>query len=300
MPFRRTRTINRRPRRGRRSKVSWKPRSGSGASRNTWMIRGDGRWVRPRQAWSYARLPPSAYQAEKKLLEVTPRNERGTLAIQTGARAAYRGFVIGAKPAQWTGTYDDMGGILISKGDDSDQRNGQYVFLKHSNITFNIDTNASALTTPPMEVRVIVFRARRSANPAGVAYNPSQTLFLDETGNACGHETSGVDGFDLTRRMLNRRDWIVKRDHKFILSKPLTVDGDGGGAIGYTGKYPVCKNFRFKLPYNKKTRYGTANLPEDCAYHWGIIVYTRSIAKDTATAGECEVNLRGNTVYLDP
>ena len=298
MPYRKKTTQRRTAFRGRRRRptTSWKPRWGVGPSRDTWYYpRG-----RPRQYWQYAKLPPSAYQAEQKLLEITPRNERGTIVIQTGAKAAYRGFVVGTKPTQWTGQYDALNGIQILKGDGSDERNGQYVFLKHSNISFNLDTNASQLTTPPMECRVIVFRARRAANPAGIAFNPSQTLFLDETGNATGHEISGVDGFDLTRRMLNRRDWIIKFDRRFMLSKPLVNDSDGGTVVGYTGKYPVMKNFRFKLPYNKKTRYGTSNLPEDCAYHWGILVYTRSIAKDTDTAGECEVNIRGNTVYLDP
>ena len=31
-----------------------------------------------------------------------------------------------------------------------------------------------------------------------------------------------------------------------------------------------------------------------------MVVYVRSIGKDTPTAGQIEVNIRGNTVFLDP
>jgi hypothetical protein len=188
---------------------------------------------------------------------------------------------------------------VIPQGSSAVQRNGQYVYLKHSNVFYNLDTQANVTTTPPMECRVIVFRARRAVNPAGVSFDPSTSLLLDDIGTPTGHSVSGVNGYDLTRRMLNRRDWIIKRDSRFMLSCPYNTS-PAGEVNGYSGKYPVMKNFQFKLPYNHKTRYNDQNLPEDCAYHWGMVVYVRSIGKDTPTAGQIEVNIRGNTVFLDP
>jgi hypothetical protein len=238
--------------------------------------------------------------AEKKLVAMTKQNEKATSAIQTGAIASTVGFVVGTKPDQWTGNFHNLHGMTIPKGDDQDQRNGQYVFLSHSNVFFNLEAVNFSTQTPPMECRVIVFRAKRSSNPSGIAYDPATTLFLDDLGNQVGHATAGFDGTDLTRRVLNRRDWIIRRDHRFILSKPMVSDSDGG-AVNYSGKYPVVKNMRFKLPYYKKTRYSSStNLPQDTAYHWGIVVYVRSISKDATTVGQLECNIRGNTVFLDP
>lgn len=238
------------------------------------------------------------FAPEKKLLAIQDRNERPTVAIQTGAIASYRGFVMGTKPTAWTGTWDNNMGMVIPKGDDENQRNGQYVYLKHSNVFLNIDSK-QASNGCVCELRTIVFRARRAVNPTGVYYNPSTSLFLSDTGAPIGHETADINGTDLMFRMLNKRDFIIKHDQRFCLS-PVFVPDNDGGAVRYSGNYPVYKNFRFKLPYNKKTRYGTNDLPEDCAYHWGIIIYCRSIGKDTSTVNQIEFNIRGNTVFLDP
>ena len=112
-----------------------------------------------------------------------------------------------------------------------------------SNVFYNIDTQANSTTTPPMECRVIVFRAKRANNPAGVSFDPSTSLFLNDIGTPIGHSVSGVNGYDLTRRLLNRRDWIIKRDHRFTLSAPYNTSPQGE-VNGYSGKYPCMKNYR--------------------------------------------------------
>jgi len=258
------------------------------------------RLISKRRTKYVRRVPKAAFMPEQKLLALTKRNERPTIAIQLNAQASYKGFVIGnAKPSSWGGDWETLAGIVIPQGSGATQRNGQYVYLKHSNVFYNIDTQANATTTPPMECRVIVFRARRAVNPAGLSYDPSTSLLLDDVGTPTGHSVSGVNGYDLTRRLLNRRDWIIKRDSRFMVSAPYNTSPNGE-VNGYTGKYPCMKNFQFKLPYNHKTRYNDQNLPEDCAYHWGMVLYVRSIGKDTPTTGALEVNIRGNTVFLDP
>lgn len=241
----------------------------------------------------------TSQQAEKKLVGITERNKRTPIAIQSGAIASYRGFVMGSKPSAWSGTWDDMNGIVIPKGDNEYNRNGQYVYLKHSNVFFNLDCGNQTTFGCVQEFRVLVFRARRQVNPTGVYYNPSTAMFLNDTGAPIGHETAGVNGTDLMFRMTNKRDFIIKHDRRFCLSPVFVSDSDGGG-VRASGNYPVYKNFRFKLPYNKKTRYSTSDLPEDCPYHWGILVYSRSIGKNVSTVGQSEMNMRGNTVFLDP
>ena len=255
--------------------------------------------IRRRRRTKFTRAPKRAMQAEKKITALTQRNERPTVATQLNAQASCKGFVIGSKPSAWGNFFDDMNGIVITKGDNSNQRDGQYVYLSHSNMFFNIDTAANSTTAPPMEIRVIVFKARRASNPEGVSYDPCTSLLLDDVGTPTGHSVTGVNGFDLTTRLTNKRDWYILRDQRFTLSMPYNTSPNGEVG-GYSGKYPCAKNFRFRLPYNKKTRYNSQNLPEDCAYHWAVMVYCRSLGKDTPTAGMIEMNIRGQTVYLDP
>ena len=300
MPYRKPYRKRRPYRKGRSRAPTFKTRKGSLPSDMLYR-RSDYRFYQPRRGFRYSRLPKSAFQAEKKLVAMTKQDNKATTAIQTGAKASTVGFVLGTKPSQWSGNFHNLHGLTIAKGDDQDKRNGQYVFLSHSNVFFNLECASTSppAAAPPCEFRVIVFRAKRASNPAGIAYDPATTLFLDDLGNQIGHATSGIDGTDLTRRMLNRRDWIIKSDHRFVLSKPMITDSDGG-AVQYTGKYPILKNFRYKLPFYKKTRYDSTNLPQDTAYHWGIVVYCRSLSKAQTTAGSWEVNIRGNTVFLDP
>lgn len=238
--------------------------------------------------------------SETKLLGLNPYNELQPGAIQTGAQAYYQGFHIGPKPTSWTGGWATLGGIEIAQGITSQEREGNYVYLDHTRVALNIDTSGGDSYRPPMEYRVIVGKSRRGVNPAGITQDPATDLFIDEIGAPFGHRTSGKNGSDLMLQPLNKRDWYIKMDRKFTMSCPL--ENSGGG---YTGKYPTTKNMAIRLPYCKKTKYGTQtatapiqNKPIDLDYSWFILVYARSQQKDQI-ANDWETNVRGTTCFKD-
>jgi len=238
-----------------------------------------------------ARRPTSA--VETKYLALNPVNEAAPSAIQTGAKAYWKGFVIGSRPGSWTPGPSDLGGIACAKGVDSNQRVGNYIYLKHSLLNLNIDMKLNSDVAPPIEFRVIVFRQRREAMPAGINPDPSTTLFLSEAGVGFGHLVGGVNGTDLMLQPLNKEKWIIVRDQKFTLQKPDHGDHSFGN-----GGYKNMKNFRLNLGYNRKAHYETANVPSNVPYHYGVFIYARSLDKDH-NASNWEVNTRGTTTFND-
>lgn len=230
---------------------------------------------------------------ETKYLPLNPQNEALPGAIQTGAKAYWKGFVVGTRPPSWASGPTDLGGIACQKGVDANQRIGNYIYLNHTLINLNIDMKLNSDVAPPQEFRVIVFRQRREAMPAGINPDPSQTLFKKEDGSDVGHGTGGINGTDLMLQPLNKEKWIIVRDTKFTLQKPDHGDHSFGN-----GGYKNMKNFRFNLGYKKKAHYESANLPTNVPYHYGVFIYARSLDKDH-NASNWETNLRGTTCYND-
>lgn len=233
--------------------------------------------------------------AENHKLQCFRQNEVPPIPIQLGALAQYRLFCFGSIPSTWDPSAIDIAGISITQGTSEGQRAGNYVYLKSSTISLNIDTNITtdADVSPPIQFRIVVFKQRRGNMPAGISYNPATSLFLTELGNTFGYTTSGVNGSDLMMQPLNRRDYIIHTDKKCILSSPY------GAKTGYTGNYPTIKDMRIKLPFYKKTHYDNASaLPDDIDFHYGIAIFARSQQKDVA-ASQFEVNLRGSTSFTD-
>lgn len=232
--------------------------------------------------------------AETNLSAMTRVDEQAPSAIQLGALATQVGFVVGGIPAGWTG-FNDLQGMAITQGVQAGQRIGDYVYMKKSHMTLEIDMKKMTDdATMPCEFRCIVFKARRAAYPAGTTKDPATSLFLDETGNDFGHASSGFNGTDLLRQPLNKRLYTIKHDYKFMLSNPLDTVNQGSTS----SYYPVFKRFQFNLPYWKKCHFESTSSPEDLDFHWSVMIYARSLDKDTK-ADNYEVNIRGNTQWND-
>lgn len=232
--------------------------------------------------------------AETKLLGLTPVNEGNPEAIQSGAIAQMYRMCIGIHPAAWSGNWTDLGGIAIAQGDGAGQRDGKYVYLQKTHLHVNIDMQFNQEVCPPIEFRVIVGKQKRAESPSGFTRDPATLLYLNNTGDAVGHVASGFNGSDLMLQPLNKKFFFIKSDRRFMLSSPLP-----SSAGGYSGKYRTMKNMVFDLGYYKKTLYSTGtNLPMDIDYSWFVLIYARSLDKDTAATG-FEVNARGTTSFKD-
>ena len=241
--------------------------------------------------------------AETKLLPINRQVTVSPAEISTGNETYYKAFVVGSKPAAWTGIYNGLGGVSISKGDSSNERDGNYVYMQKTHVNFNIDArNQNAGTRPPMQYRVICGKSKRANTPAGYTIDPTTSLFLNEGGTKFGHSSAGVDGSDIMMQPLNKRDFFIKSDKKFTLSPFMGALASGAQAGGYSGYYPTTKDMVYNLGYYKKTRYedagSFANLPSDLDTTWFIIAYARSQSTGS-NANDWTVNVRGTTSFKD-
>lgn len=241
--------------------------------------------------------------SESKLLPLTRYNESGPLPIQLGALAYFKAFVLGDNvPATWSGSFQTLQGISCIQGDLSTQRTGNYVYLNKTHMTVEIDMGNNIENNVVHEFRAILFKERRATDPVGVSKNPANSLFIDEIGGPIGHETSGINGTDLMSQPLNKRDWVIMYDKKFLLSPSQTIPTFEYQAAGYSGKYPVFKRIVFNMPHKIKARYPPegANLtePVNYDYRYGVLIYARAIGKDQG-AGNWEVSVRGTTSFMD-
>lgn len=239
--------------------------------------------------------------AETKLKPLRGLNEAGPSPIQVGANAQVYQFALGATAvSSWTGTWHYADGIQMSQGSDNNDFTGRYVYFKKSHISVEIDMGRLAQFNdkPPIEFRFIMAKIRRANTPAGITPNPATTLFLDEAGAQFGSQTPGKDGSDLMLQPLNKRDYSIYCDKKFILSSPRGPDN----STGYTGHYPCFKRFYLDCPMYKKTRMSEIQnnvfVPEDLGYRYFVVIYARSLDKDTP-ADNWELNMRGTTSYSD-
>jgi len=240
--------------------------------------------------------------SENKIMPINDVNEATPSAIQLGAIAYEKMFVMNAVPAGWPGTTTSLGGIQIAQGVDNGQRVGNYVYLKKTHLTLEVEAQPADPTQNqvPKQFRVIVFKQRRSVMPTGRTVYPQQTLFLDGSGQHFGHATPGKNGSDLMLQPLNKRDWVIYKDSKFTLTNPVQYNELGGtNAWNWSQtKYGSYKKMIINLPYFKKTHYSAANVPDDVDTHFGIVIYSKSLGKDYA-ADDWEVNIRGSTTYSD-
>lgn len=241
--------------------------------------------------------------AENKIVALTAVNESPPSPIQALALAHTRSFTLGDIPSTWSGVagLTSLGGMTFIQGNANNQRIGKYIYLQKSRVSMEIDMYNNASDSVPVEFRVICCKARRGNNPSGFTYNYATSLFLNTDGTDFGHATSGINGTDLMVQPINKKDWVVFGDRKFMLSNPAVAQDNAttGSTTYYSGKYPVMKRMVFNLPFNKKTEIGpNPAIPVDIDYNYVMVIYARSLGKDLA-ADKFEVNVRGSTTFKD-
>lgn len=242
--------------------------------------------------------------SENKIIPCDTVNEVSPARIQALALATTKSFTLGNIPAVWSGVtgLQTLSGMNFPLGVGHAQREGKYIYLQKTRVTMEIDMNTIPDFSIPVEFRVICCKARRGNNPSGITNNFANTLFLGTDGNEFGHATSGINGTDLMVQPINKKDWSVRTDKKFMLTNPLlNQDLQGSGVTTtYAGKYPVFKRMVFNLPFYAKTEIDTnmANRPADLDYNYLIIVYAKGLGKDYV-ADKYEINVRGSTTFKD-
>lgn len=243
--------------------------------------------------------------AENKVLAITSRDEDAPAHTHSGSSAFYAAYVLPeTKPAAWSAGFVPLTAVTIPQGDTASTRTGREVYLKKTHMNMFIQMSMSTVAKPPIQFRVIVFKAKRAVNPNGITTDPSVSLFLGTNGGDIGPNTSGMKPIDQMMSMTNKNEYFIKSDRKFTLSHPLRTDSDGGNA-GYSGKYPTMKKLMVNFPYYKKTRFfpasasTNANQPEDLDAYWGVYILAVNTSDTSQNADAWTVSIRGTTSFSD-
>ena len=156
------------------------------------------------------------YTALLQQNEVTPTTQVGstkTYSLQ---------YTLGENPPTGWTDYTALGGMAIPQGTGTNERVGQWAYLKKGHATISIDmkpnTSSSLPDTQPCEFRVICFKAKPGMRNFGSSYSPDTSLFYNTAGQEIGPTSSGINGSDMQLQPLNRRRWSIYCDKKFILS----------------------------------------------------------------------------------
>lgn len=249
--------------------------------------------------------------SETKTIPVLRYDQEGPLEIQVNNPAFWSGYVLGgAVPAVWTGAWNPLSGIATTQGDSSFRRDGNYVYLNKTHLTFQLNMSGEQEASTLHEFRMIVFKTRRATNPVGLAPDPSESLFLDELGNPFGHATTTGLGtpaeypVDLMCQPLNKRQFVIYQDKKFVLTPQQSIPISTETATGFNSKYGSYKRISLNLNHKIKCRYpepaipATPVEPSNYDFRYGIVFYARPINR-SSRANDWDVNVRGTTTFMD-
>lgn len=232
---------------------------------------------------------------ETKLRPCDNLSEVAPVQIQAAAQAYFFACNIGPT-ALFTGS-NPINGIQTSQGVAYNERIGNYLYFKKTHLTMRIEMTTGT-SNPPIQFRLIMFKIRRSVSPSGLTASWASDGFLSTDGFPFGHASSGITGLDLVMQPLNKRDWVIYKDTKFILQNYNDVNLPPSTIYNH---YPASKEYQFNMPYYKKTYIPPSGLsPSDLNFSYGVVLYAHTLARDNFPANGFEVTTRGTTSFCDP
>jgi len=234
---------------------------------------------------------------ETKLRPCDDLSEVAPVPIQVGAQAQF--FACNMGPSSLFTNSKRLQGIQISQGTAFNERIGNYIYYKKTHLTMRIEMNAKS-SNPPIQFRLIMYKVRRAVTPSGITPVFSSSGYLNTNGDSFGHASTGITGLDLIMQPLNKRDWVIYKDTKFIL-QPYNDQEGTGPALVYN-HYPAYKQFQFNMPYYKKAHFpgNSAITPDDLNFSYGIVVYAHTLGRSGFIPDSWEVTTRGTTSFCDP
>jgi len=210
-------------------------------------------------------------------------------------------YVVGNALTQYP-NYNALQGMNFPQGVGISDRIGNYMYLKKVNLTMEINMNQVGETNAgPRRFRVIIFKARRYANPTGITQDPDKGLLLDTGGEAFGVNSSTKQMLDFIHQLTNKRDYQIVKDHSFILQNPVGNPSAGVDPfISTSGQYKSTKTIRCSLPLWRKTKFESVfDLPTDVNYNYGIYVQSVNVGSSSAIPDDWNMSIRGVTSAND-
>lgn len=226
----------------------------------------------------------------------------------------YKNFILGDAPSDWTGpigsttgpNFNALGGYTFPQGTGSNGRIGRYMFLERCNMNMLISLGAVASrNVQPYEFRVILYKFKRN-DALGKIGNPNSDLFIGSDGASVGvntffdnSATPGSASFVLMNAIVNKKNYQVYKDEKFVLT-PQTTIPTGGGYVPLSHSGNLQKNFQFILNHNEKTAFDSASKPIDLQYQYAITILSAPMGDiDQTGLNDWRVSIRGTVSALD-
>jgi len=213
--------------------------------------------------------------------------------------------------------YNPMNMFHFPLGDENFERNGQYMYLKDTMITMelqmlpNAPSDLPAGYQPEVDFRFMVVKANRKFDKLFKSKDPGSTLFLTPFNNDIGYDSPTLSTFELMNNLINKKNWLVYRDWKFTLATPAldysAPTAPTGVVNNASQRCPTKKLIKLKLPTWKKTHFVNSekpleNTPDNLDTQWLIIVqatYTSHCENDTKAPENYRLNMIGTTSARD-
>lgn len=248
----------------------------------------------------------SAAFGETKLKALREINNQAPVEMRAGggAQAPVYGlrFVLGDALSQYQ-DYTALQGFSWSRGIDGNERIGNYLYLKKTHVTLQINMNQVGVTNgAARRFRVIIFKAKREASPTGVTRNPNTSLMLDNEGEPFGITSAGSkEMLDYSHQLLNKRNFVIMKDTSFMLQNPvINPSASVDPLIASSGQYPSQKTMKLNLPHWKRTKFDNdTNLPTNLNYNYGIYIQAVNVGSNTAIPDDWNLSLRGTVSAND-
>jgi len=209
-----------------------------------------------------------------------------------------------------------------TQGDTKTTRDGDFLFIKGTSCTINIQMlgvansgTAGAGVNQGLNVAVLfrfmVLKGNRKNNPLGITPSCLNELFLDNENTRFGTNDTTHSPFEYMWSPLNKRQWRVIKDTKFILEPPAVDFNDQSTASSIqitTGKHPSHKNFKMWLPCNRKVHFDANDEPDNFDTQTMFILQAVSTGFNLATSSNPSlislprnyaVNVLATTTALD-
>lgn len=187
-----------------------------------------------------------------------------------------------------------MGLYSFPKGDDNNERNGDYMYIRQSYLKLEVqmlpvDTDQLPATlNATTDFRLMIVKANRKYNPLTKFPDPGQKLFLDTENNGFGYDDTTASSFEYMNQPINKRDFIVYADKRFTLSPPSVVldDSTTNELVSLQNpRFSTKKQFNIKLPVWKKCHFDNdLSVPDNMDGQWLLICQAIPSAYCDATA----------------
>lgn len=232
----------------------------------------------------------------------------GTVSIYMGPKADADSFI----PFE---NSHYLEGLRYPVGDTINDRNGRYIFLRHTTLKIHIKMQPPTIPSVPerppvipigpVHCRMIVWKVNKNASTLQIdkGRDPSKNFFLDVEANEFGTsqipngtETPNIASLATHKFMnalVNKSAYTVIRDKRFKLNYPTTVTNTFTNALiqgPQNTKGTIEKFFTMRLPWNRKVRFNKkiidpySNMPDDLDYRYNITFFYSSMPLGTEDA----------------